>query len=202
MSLRLPALTDKRCLLLAFCGSVVSEGNNPIEELSREKQMTARYTKAGRTVFFRLWVGAEHPRNHVDVAIAPRELFGRGQAPKVTHKIEEIQAAVAFLAGRPIQVDARGWFQVPQEELPSLIQSTLIQTEADEVQIRMSGGTLSVRGAPIHTIAWFIPSEGQPAQVTLEARTTMDFTESYLEDGLALIESAFNAFILRSPRHE
>jgi hypothetical protein len=64
------------------------------------------------------------------------------------------------------------------------------------VTINMTGGKLSVRGAPIHTIRWGIsPGDKDEAWVSLEGTRRFTIEESYLEDAWNLIGAAFSAFI-------
>src|SRR5262249_61895081 len=98
--------------------------------------------------------------------------------------------------GRQIQTELDGWFRAPAGQVSPLISSTFGETVAGPVQVRMTGGTLTVRGAPLHTINWKLPEKGEYVEFILEAKQNATFDGSYIVDALDLIETAFMGLVV------
>ena len=199
----LPDFRDRKCVEASFCGFFSSEKAATVAKQLKvqEKSMTARYRKSAF-----VWIGLilpfpwekksrEGSRGHVHVVLAQRDRF-TGPPPKTNAKAEDILALFEPFAGSEIDVTLLGRFHVPVSELPPFMASTIVEGVANNVEVRMTGGTLAVRGAPIHEIVWQLPEKGSPAVIFLEARTKATLDASYLENGLDLLESAFKAFIV------
>lgn len=196
MRLQLPDFTGKKCLSLTACGNFLPE-DDPLEGRdSVDEWKTAQYTRSGTKVFVRWGLRRTKGKTHVHVDLASRELFVKGPLPQSKHKAEEIQETFAPFIGRKIEVEVEGFFRVSTEELPALIRSTLVETRVDKVLIQMTGGTLSVQGAPIHRITWRLSPNTSEARIELAARQTTNIDESYLDSSLTVLESAFRVFIL------
>jgi hypothetical protein len=201
MSIRLPDFRDKRCRMLTLCGAVlVEEGKEAADLPKKEVWSIARYSKAGQTVYVRLGLtpGKRSPHFHLDVA--RREIFQKGKLPEPNLPVKQLQETIDSFVGKQIDVGKKATYRLPQNDLPPLIRSTIAEARADNVRIKMTGGTLSVEGSPINTIAWESIGDTGDVLVTLKARAKVTIGESYLEDALSLMESAFTAFILGGPR--
>lgn len=92
-------------------------------------------------------------------------------------------------------------YLLPRAELPAFIRGPFPSISADKVQVRMTGATLEIKGAPIHTISWESSGAGN-AKVVLEASTHLEFDGSYFDKCMNILESAFRALILMEPRDE
>ncbi len=160
MSLILPDFKGRKCLELACCGFLPPEkAGKPREDVQAKKtSMTARYTKSGREIYMRLflpfpWEKSPGGRIHVHLVLAPKEWFTK-KPPKVNCKPEDIFAVISPFVAEKIDVHLTGKFRVPTAELPSFIRSTSVETVVNGIQVRLTGGTLSVDGLPIRSITW------------------------------------------------
>jgi hypothetical protein len=134
---------------------------------------------------------------HVDVAA--RKFF-RTQRPQPTHRIAEVRDTIGLFEGCNIKLRATGAYYVARKQLPSFVQSaTKLTAEVGDVSIRTVGGTLSVSGAPIDTIRWWIREGERDSIVQLEAHLKVTtIHDSYLEDCLSDLNFAFDAFVVWS----
>jgi hypothetical protein len=103
--------------------------------------------------------------------------------------MSEIHSAISHLFGQKIDVSIRGSFDVREASLPPAIRAALVEVQAGNLSIRMTGCTFSVRGAPIRRIAWSLIGE-KNAVVYLEGRSIVTIDESYLEGAIKRLRSA------------
>jgi hypothetical protein len=195
MELRLPNLKGTSCRLLVMCGRIETKEKRIIAWLKAHKKMIAKTKIDGEPVSIRLLCSDAQPENHFHLDIATAEVFEGKKLPKPTHKMAEIRKELDEVEELEVRTDVEGVFGVPVGDLPSIIQATLFETKVGEVTIKMTGGRLSVEGAPIQTINWSVPKGKKDATVILEGKMACKITASYLEDSWSLIRSAFTAFI-------
>jgi hypothetical protein len=199
MSIILPDFKDRKCLDASVCGFMsIAEYPQKDKLPTVEKSLVAEYEKSGRKVFMRLvlpFPGDDDNEMHVHVDLSAGERWKK-KPPKVNSTTDDILAKLAPLIGKKMNVTLRGRFRVALAELPSFIRVMLGESNVNNVKVRMSEGTLTVRGAPIHEIGWVILDEDAGANISLVARTEMNLEESYLVKELDLLESAFKAFIV------
>jgi len=146
-------------------------------------------------LYIRLSVG-----RHFHIDVAKPKFFA--EKPEVTTKISDINKLFEKVNGQKIVLRLEGDYLVQTDALPTLILSTMLTAKGQgDVAFRMTGGTISVKGSPIYRIEWARRSDSE-TRVTLSARTEATITDSYLVDGLSLINTAFRAFIVRrEPAH-
>jgi hypothetical protein len=202
MTLILPDFSSHRCLELASCGFVREEdAEKPREDLREpDKQLISKYTKSDKDVYMRLilpfpWEGKPGSKIHVHLVLATADRFTK-KPPRTNCEPEEILAHLDPLIGKEINVHLTGKFRVPPDELPPFIRSSFVETTVNDIQVRMTGGTLSVKGTPIHTISWERRTGEGSVMVTLDARTDIRLQGKYLEAGLETLESAFRAIVV------
>jgi hypothetical protein len=196
MPLILPDFTNRRCVEISSCGYVIPEERDQIQPPQElKKGLIARYEKSGKLVYLGLVKPFPGEKMHLHLSLATIERFG-DTPPELNSEANTVLETVNAFLGKRIDVYLRGLFLVPRAALPPFIRSPTATTIADDVQVRMTAATLAVRGAPIHSISWELRGR-MPAEIILEARTQLTFDESYLDQGLDLLESAFRAFIVR-----
>jgi len=198
MGLRIPNLKRSRCRLLTACGLVLTEDPNSLRWLKEQQEgewWTGRAMVSGNSVYVRARFRGSSGKQHFHVDVARADFFkSRGHSPpKCTRRMSEIHGAIAHLFGQKIDVRISGSFDVREASLPPVIRSTLVEVQAGNLSIRMTGGTLSVRGAPIDRIAWSLIGE-KNAVVHLEGRSIVTIDESYLEGAIERLSSALRSF--------
>lgn len=191
MALRLPKFENTSCCLLTACGRIGTEDKALLKWLAKQKPLHARYKASGRMGYARAYFGSRH--FHIDVAT--KEYFG-ASPPGSKNKISEIRRAVKELEGEEVNVEIKGLYRLSKAELPAIIRSALVETQEGDVSLQTIGGTLAVRGAPIHELSWRIPPGEGNAIIILKSRTSTTINDSYLENCLARLEPVFKAFVL------
>ncbi len=202
MIIRLPSFADTKCRYLTACGRVATDRSDVLKWLRRQKTMEARYRRSGCTGYVHVMFWGEDG-NHLHVDVAAREYFlkRRRSCPRPTRKIAEVRRAFDRVAGYDISSRITGTYFVAQEKLPPFVQSTIAETTSvRDVSIKTTGGTLSVAGAPISTIRWWLPEGLDDAFVQLQAERTATLDDGYLEGCLEVLDSAFEAFVLQGER--
>jgi len=94
---------------------------------------------------------------------------------------------------------------VPLDELPEqgLIRSlSSLEAKTDGVGLRLTGGSLSVRGAEVSRIRWSIQPEGKTANVLIIGERQLAITENYLEEALVWIDDQFQRLVLGRTSNE
>jgi hypothetical protein len=198
MSIILPDFKDRKCLEVSICG-FISEPDyvQKVEVLPLEKLLIATYERSGQKVFARMvppFPLDEDKDVHIHIELDPAS--GKSQ-PRVNCSIDDILNRLDTFVGQKINIRVAGTFRTNLAELPSFIRPLLMEYgDPGKVQVRMTGGTLAVQGAPIQRISWQLLDKEGGARITLEARTEVNLSESYLVDQLDMLESAFNSFIV------
>jgi hypothetical protein len=145
MPLILPNLKDRRCLDLDLCGTVVlDEAGSELSLPSLDTPLVAQYLNSGIEAYLGLVLPfpGKNEKKHVHLRITLRELIRENDPPTVNATTEQILALVEPLIGRTIAVELDGRFRVPQSEVSAIIRSTFVETTADQVHVRLTGGTL------------------------------------------------------------
>ena len=125
--------------------------------------------------------------------------------PKVSHTKREVINLLDALVGSDIEVTCFGSFVVPLDELPEqgLIRSlSSLEAKTDGVGLRLTGGSLSVRGAEVSRIRWSIQPEGKTANVLIIGERQLAITENYLEEALVWIDDQFQRLVLGRTSNE
>lgn len=208
MSLHLPDFANRECLELSVCGFIPADQadsacENPI---ALESTPVTKYVKSGKEVFVRLDLPFPRAkelggRGHVHFVLAAADWF-QDRPPRTNSQPEEVLALVGAFLGMQMDVRLTGVFRVPIDSLPPFIRYTATEMAFGDVQLRMTAGTISVRGAPIESISWELPTKGDLVDVILEAKTCLKFEEAYLDSALDILEAAFAALIVEEAKDE
>jgi hypothetical protein len=134
---------------------------------------------------------------HLHIEAGTREAF------KKTPTLRKSEIAIDHLL-RPflnwkITALVTGQFNVPVDRLPPIIHVTRnLAVEKAGVAMKMTGGTLSVDGAPISSIEWSMPDDGDAdAHVFMQGRTALKMSTAYLEDCRQFVSSYSDTFLER-----
>lgn len=195
MSLIFPKFENARCRRMTACGALETNDKALLEWLANQADIDARYGAAGRTRYIHVMFGKKLGRHfHVDLAVS--EHFG-DSPPSVKGKIADVRNALKKLEGEKINVNVAGLFHLSSAELPDFIQATLqVETQVGDISLKTTGGRLAIRGAPVYTLQWWMPTDASHVCVELRARLTTQIQDSYLNECLAILEQAFKALVL------
>ena len=197
MKFHFPSFVDTECVFLSVCGQLATDEREIIDWLRTQENLEARYQRSGRTGYVRVMCGGKHG-NHLHIDGARRDYFA-GRPPSTTHKIGQVREALDRVAGYDISPRAKGTYFIGRDKLPPFIQTTISEvTSVQDVSIRTTGGILSVTGAPIDTIRWWLQKDEANVRVGLEARMKATLDGEYLETCLGVLDSAFEAFVLQA----
>ncbi|MBI3852394.1 MAG: hypothetical protein HY298_19230 [Verrucomicrobia bacterium] len=201
MPLKLPSFRKSRCQMLTACGEIVDAADFSIERLVKKKTLSASYKAADERASIRIFSGGKKG-NHLHIDIATPAFFG-GKVPKATHKRSDIDAILNQVIGMKVNVGVRGMFVAPVESLPAdgVIRSLSVQKTSGKVGLKMTGGTVSVEGAPIRKMEWSLIQNGKRVRVAVWADKSQLIHEDYLVDLLKWIESTFDTFVLGKESH-
>jgi hypothetical protein len=72
----------------------------------------------------------------------------------------------------------------------------------DGVSMKMTGGTLSVEGAPVSLITWSFSEKLKRTLISMKGSTTIAFTDSYFEECFNLMMSNVRTFLARKKLDE
>ena len=197
-AVNLPLFVNTRCKSLTLCGLVRSKDKRAVELLGKSQKMIASYrVEAGRA--YATLITRERPGLRLHLDFATQDVFPRSRAPKPTHTKNDILRFLDAVVGSEAEVDVFGRFLVSVDELPEqgLIRSlSALEVKRDGVGMRLTGGTLSISGAPVGRIRWSILSGGKEATVEVQAEKSVIIKEGYLEEVLVWVEDQFEHFIL------
>ena len=198
MPIQIPRFEKKNCLAVTACGRLKGEGLPGRGKIREEKPRVARYQTKSGTAFVRAWLGGRAKRHlHVDCAL--QTFFGTRQRPKATHKKAEVLKVVEGAIGAQIDVSLRGCFEVPLAELPErgIIRSLAREQKTLDMSIRLTGGSLSLTGAPIKKVHWTeLKDNNALVSVTIEGERTATVSERYMCEMWEWINDEFSLFIL------
>jgi len=194
MAIELPQL-DSFCEMLTVCSRL--EGDVP-ETLPQEAyEVTASYSaKNGKALVHLVWDYEKRRHLHVDVAL--RAVFG-AKAPKTTGKISEIRKLLVRFDGAKIKATIIGFFRIPLTSLPPtggliFAGSNAIRLKVNKTAIEMTGAQLTFQEADISNLRW--EQLGDYIYLDMVAHRDLAVSADYLNDSLAILETALSVYIL------
>ena len=199
MAIQLPDLSKKNCKYLVVCGDLITKEKSLVKWLKKEsrKLYRAKYGSSGGwgVVMARFGGGENEIDVHLDITSKD---FLVEPISKVKGKLADLEEALDHVIGQRIAAGVDGYFVVKDSDLPEMIKRAQIRSESDGVGIRTASGSFAVSGAPIHVIDWHAKESTSDILVHMAAQKTITIGESYLEDALELMETAFSAFIKKA----
>lgn len=192
MALELPELAARKCLELDLCGFVRNAEKADQEEDVAEIPI-ARVGRARKTA---LYVGLVRPflgaKKHIHVRFAAAQMFDK--PPRPNTDIKKFMALFDPYLGKTLRVRLRGTYRCKLTQMPFFLRSSVVEAVGKDVQVRTTGATLAVTGAPINKLTWKLLNEDQ-VEIVLEALTEKVFDGAYFTESLDLIATGFDAII-------
>lgn len=195
MGLAVPSLTGAGCVFLTACSEVETDDPTVLDVLRGGDWFASRIGPETDIRYVRVGFGQATGKHlHIDV-VSQAYFESRGYETDKTQ--DDLDRALAPLLGSGVDLTVEGEFDVPlNNDLPAVIEMTRqITVDHAGVRIKMTGGRLSVTGAPVKVISWRVSEARRQVRITLEANKKTIINESYLVDALAVVKTALDAFI-------
>ncbi|MGQ0637430.1 MAG: hypothetical protein ACT4QC_22720 [Planctomycetaceae bacterium] len=197
MPIKLPAIQRSACTFFTACGEIETSDRRIVEFVKRQKPGW-RYFQF-RSVSVRLGVGQDSTDKklhcHVDVVDSK---WHSGDKPGRNSRPSELHEIFHRLRGAEIQLDLRAWFDTPTIALPPIIQNMRgSEVTQGGVSVKVTGGRLSITGAPVKSIQWSMDEAGDNVTLLIESGLHARVTDSYLVDAFESMKLAFDAFVVK-----
>jgi hypothetical protein len=193
MTIVLPELEKAGCLEFTACSQVLDKA---VLQRFSDKASQVAVARCGRLKrFVRLGVSKG---GHLHLDVATPAYFAGGQLPKPTHSWAQIQGRLSPFQEERIRVRTVGLFSVPLDRLPEsgLIKLLSLESKTPAVSIKLTGGTLSVTGAPIQRISWTVGKNAKQIEVRLQTTQNGTVSEMFLTDLFKLLNDSLHALVL------
>jgi hypothetical protein len=195
MTFALPETEKTGCQLFTACGRVVTKDKSLRKFFSKRQPLIASVGHGRFQRFVRLCFN-EGGHLHIDVAGAA--FFRGGWRPKPTRTWSQLQASLSQFIGQKIELRGLGVFLLPFDSLPesSFVRALSVESKTPRASMKLTGGTFSVKGAPIQRITWSLESEEKRVDVRLRTTVKTTVNETYLVKLFRLLNESLQAFIL------
>ena len=195
MPFTLPQFQNDDCHFFAFYA--IPQGDWSVEH----EQMATRYRPPVGSVF--LEVGRNENSGNLTVDCRTGRQLGKieGSLGKRTHTKSQVSEYLASFVGREAYTSSFGSFLIPTSGLPEqgFIRFLGNWQENQEVSLRLSAGTVNIKGAPTYQIEWSIGETAEPETVQIfvslrNVGTTL--SPDYLQRAFEETNLQFQFFVL------
>jgi hypothetical protein len=199
MPIELPRFEGEYGLMLTVCGKLKTIDPEVQSETPRKVPVASYESPAGK-VFIRVSLtGKKEKHLHVDCAV--EKLFSsKTPKPKVTHEKDDILKIIESVSGKEIDCHIEAHFDIPILDLPEsgLIRSLCVEQRSADLSMQLTGGVLSLTGAPVRRIRWNMlkKHEKSTVHVCIDGERSMLISERYLSESWEWINEQFSIFVL------
>ncbi|MBI4659487.1 MAG: hypothetical protein HY735_11660 [Verrucomicrobia bacterium] len=200
MTFALPEIEKAGCQSFTACGRVVTRDKS-LRKFFSQKQPLIAAVKHGR---FRRFVRlCFNEGGHLHFDIATPAFFRGPWKPKLTRTWTQIQVSLSPFVGQKIDLRGVGVFLLPLDRLPesSLLRTLSVESKTPRASMKLTGGTLSVTGAPIQRITWSLESEGKRVEVRLRSTVEVTVSGTYLVELFELLKESLQIFVLSDEKN-
>jgi len=203
MTISVPDLCDGDVRLLSTCG-VIRTKDKALHKVAAdhsETWHTYHVSKPSGTILVRVSLDSEKDYIHFHIEIATKDWFPKGKVPKPSKEAKPLNELLAPFQGQSVEVEFAAEFQVSVDRLPAFVHAVQgFSITQDGVSVKMTGGLLSVEGAPISRIQWFTKEESkQHLAVVMMGSAVLLFANTYFIDCLRRVTSYSDTFIKKEP---
>jgi len=193
MSFVLPSLEKECCLRFTVCSHVMRPRASVKRLFSKDSEMIAKNDSG---YFIRLAVGTGR-HVHVDVARPAFFTDSETQTPKTDCSWPQLQKALGHFVGEKVEARVSGFFLLPINNLSGseFVKLLSVETKIASFSIKLTGGTLTLSGAPINRIRWNLRKGGKEMVFDLRSVFAGALDEAYLVDLFNTLVSSFRLFI-------
>lgn len=202
MALKFPSLKKTNCLALTVCGEVLSEATEGSDAFKNKKPMIASTRIDGQGAFVRLGAGGEDG-THLHIDCLAKDHLSKKSYPETNAKKTDIANAVQVFEGAEINARVSALILWPLDKLPesSIINTLSAKQQSGEIAIKLTSGTIEVKGAPIEEVEWTLDEEENQAYISIEGRCKETVDDGYIARRLDWIVEQFNLFVLGKANH-
>jgi hypothetical protein len=195
MAIKLPNLSGAGAHRLIACARIKKSDKSVQQLLKERRSLIFPYTASGRNFFGRLITGGFVGHFHVECATP--EYFPAGMKPKPNATLKEFEAIAEPVMGCDAGIRIKCFFEVPLAALSKtgVIQTLSAETIAAGVSVKLTAGTLTLSGSPIHRVEWRLEND-ERIRIGLDSLRTQQITQDYLNELLAWSRSLFDVIIL------
>lgn len=196
MALVIPPFRIGACVQLNVCAELVKAdaSKEVLEWLEAQPFMLAHHRIGDKAGFVVLILGGSDA-NHVHVDLVTEDACKDREIPDATCKLSVIKKAWEHLSGKSVKARIVGRYLIDVTESPFFIRAVTFQVTKGNVKLKVTGGKVSVEGAPISKIEWSKDEEDNLVTVGLSAHKTLIVGDSYLQDSIGIVDSAFESLI-------
>jgi hypothetical protein len=205
MGIELPRLEKTACKLLTACGRIQNPAGQLLKVMKRHHKLVARYRAGGVGAYVRVMLcGKSGDHLHIDCAL--EEFFRQGESmkpPKATHPKSKVLRLLQEAVGSRIDVLVSGVFLLDLENLPQrgFIRSLMATQGSTGLTMKLTGGNLSITGAPITNIRWSLKQDQSHVLVDLKGRRSVQVEGCYLQESLNWLNEQMVFFVLGVSEH-
>jgi hypothetical protein len=202
MAIRIPNLTHSYLVVVNYCAYIDSARTNRAAEAIRETgRVEIECDVEADNSPDRIGLIVELDRDndvHVHVEFARRDSIVGEILPEESGSIDDWQRAIGRLHGYPLNLFVSGLYKLPWKDVPAggLVRGlSSISTETGSVTLSLTGAEIAIKGpSPYRRITWSKSKDSLRGEVF--ARTEVVLSDTYLEDGLKLLNDGIRRFIL------
>jgi hypothetical protein len=197
MSLTIPNLYEAGVHALTICGDIETDDKNLHQwAVSHEANYYDYLFRLNdNELFCRVSIDDHEDSIHFHTEWFTDEWSPKG-FPKPSENAPSLDDLVQPARGLTWDVDVFIYFPALSETWPSIMAATTrLAIKRDNLVVTMTGGTLSVDGAPLTKINWQIdPDDGDRALVSMKGVAAIKLADSYFQECLEFITSYAHTF--------
>jgi hypothetical protein len=184
--------------VLTACGMLHTKQKSLHKWAEQHSKQWYRYSlrTKGSPLYYRVSLDPSKDRIHVHIEVVTKEVFKKASLPKASSDVIDSDALMNPFAGQEIEVNIGADMLVDPQRLPPIILMTnRMSATKDGVSMKMTGGHLSIEGAPISSIAWSIRKDERRSLIRMEGETKLTISENYLENCRQFVTTFANTFL-------
>lgn len=204
MSIKLPNFNDSKCVIFTACGEVQPTKEKEIPFYKTRKDMVGYYKAGRKNAFIDIMLPSSKSNLHLHIDCVLASNIQKKSIPKATHEISEIQEKIQPYLNNDIEVHITAFYKLLISELPErgLIKSLIVKEKTGDIELKLTSGSFSITGAPIHEVGWKIHESEKIVSIKIEGFKSDVLDDLYLIRLFQWMDDNFNIFVLsKSPNH-
>jgi hypothetical protein len=195
MPVDIPDLYAAHADLLTTCGTIATKSKKLHKWASDHDQEYYYYHHGTANGDLAVRVSLDSNKNkgtiHFHIDIYGKSCFPAGQLPEPSQNAPTFEDLLAPFLGHTVDVTVFIDFFLALSRAPSFISVIAKQAVSkDNVSIRMTGGVLSLEGAPVETIRWSVDRKDEKrVLISLIGHTLLKYSDAYFKECFQLIMS-------------
>jgi hypothetical protein len=208
MPVEIPDLYSVDVAALTTCGEITTK-NKRLHKWASDHDAHYYYYRhptAGGDLAVRVSLDSSKDKEqiHFHVDILSKDWFVNDQLPPASEDVPPLEDLLAPFRGQTIEIDVSMDLPVALSQVPSAIAVVANQAaREDKITLRMTGGVVSVDGAPsVDTIRWTVdPNDDKRVFISLSGKATAKFSDTYFRECFILMLTYVNTFFRLGGTH-